>query len=293
MWGAHFALRLGVGPQSGARTRGGGGVRGGQAQLRCDRKDEPVVGRIRAFRGHPPRANPSSARSTTIARPVVVIRRTIGAGWAAFGRRSERTMGENSTISDCEPRLHGARICAHARASGPTRKLPRRTFGPEARTTRRAASPGRTSRIPTPPPRPNRGLSATRHSCGHAPCSLRTSRASSRPGSWASSFGGSPRADARSIRARRPPFASAETSSPACRAGRGDEAGSDSRASAPPAERLAPVSYPFREPDASARTASHRSGGSRGAGHRSSHKPARATTRPMSLFDASSMSGQG
>lgn len=130
--------------------------------------------------------------------------------------------------------------------------------GREIAPTGRATPVRRTSRIPTRPERPTRDVAAPRGSAGLAGCSGRTSRTSTPPSSSASSFAGSPRADARSTRARRSPSAGAERPDPAYPAGRGGGAETGTRASAPPVARRVPETCPFRVPGASAPNAPRR-----------------------------------
>ena len=119
-----------------------------------------------------------------------------------------------------------------------------RTFSRGISTTSRAIPFGQTSRTPTLPAPPNRALSALRCFFDHAPCSVRTFGPNSQCASSGSSFGRSPRADARNIHGQRSPSASVETSGPACLAGLGDECETDSPTSAPHGERRAPVWCP-------------------------------------------------
>ena len=168
-----------------------------------------------------------------------------------------------------------------------------RTFSRGIATTSRAISLGRTSRIPTPPALPNRAPEAPRGSDGRAPDSVRTSGANRQLGCSASSFGRNPRADARSIHARRSPFPGVEMSDPACPASRDDGGESGSPRSARLREQRAPEPCPSRGLDASAPIALCRSARRREDGLRSPHAPLRTMNLSVGALHARSSSSQG
>lgn len=164
--------------------------------------------------------------------------------------------------------------------------------GREIASTGRATPVRRTSRIPTRPALPTRDVAAPRGSAGPAGCSGRTSRTSTPPSSSASSFAGSPRADARNTRARRSPSAGAERPDPAYPAGRGGGAETGTRASAPPAARRVPETCPSRAPGASAPNAPRLSARQR-VGLPSPHAHLRASNTIVATCRATSSAGQG
>ena len=168
-----------------------------------------------------------------------------------------------------------------------------RRFSRGIATASRAIPFGPRSRIPTPPALPNRTPEVSRCSVGPAPRSVRTSRANRRLGFSASSFGRSPRGDARSIHARRSPFAGGERSDPVCPAGRDDGGEIGSLTSAPPGERHAPGSCPSRGLDASALTARRQSAHRRDGGPLSPHAPLHRTSLSVAAFHARSSFSQG
>ena len=151
----------------------------------------------------------------------------------------------------------------------------------------------RTSRIPTPPALSNREPVASRHSAGPAPRSVRTSRASRWRESSGLSFGCSPRADARSIHARRPLFASGEKSDPAYPVGRGDAGESGSPESVPHCGRPALDWCPSRGLDASALIAPRRLAHRRVVGSRSRRASPSMPNTSIAGFHARSGSSQG
>lgn len=160
-------------------------------------------------------------------------------------------------------------------------------------TTSRAIPFGRTFRIPRPPALPNRVLEASWHSVGPAPHSVRTSRANRRLGFSASSFGDSPRADAKNIRARRLPFSGAETSDPVCPAGSADGGESGSPTNAPPGAQHAPGSCPSRGFDASVPTAHRQSAHRRNVDPGSLEGALRRMPQSVAAFHATSSFSQG
>lgn len=164
--------------------------------------------------------------------------------------------------------------------------------GREIASTGRATPVRRTSRIPTRPELPTRDLGAPRGSAGLAGCSGRTSRASTPPSSSGSSFAGSPRADARSTRARRSPSAGAGRPDPACPAGRGGGAETGTRANAPHGARRVPESCPSRAPGASAPNAPRLSARRR-VGLSSPHAHLHASNTIVATCRSASSAGQG
>lgn len=164
--------------------------------------------------------------------------------------------------------------------------------GREIASTGRATPVRRTSRIPTRPELPTRDIATPRGSAGLAGRSRRTSRASTPPSSSASSFAGSPRADARSTRARRSPSAGAGRPDPAYPAGRGGGAETGTRASAPHVARRVPESCPSRALGASAPNAPRLSARRR-VGFSSPHAHLRASSTSVATCRAATSASQG
>ena len=171
---------------------------------------------------------------------------------------------ERRTMSD------GA-LCLRVVFSGPSSvtNLSERSPGRGSATRSRAARRHRTSRIPIPPALPNRAPAGLRRSADPAPRSVRTCRASTRRGSWESSSDCILRADARSTRARRPPFSGGGRSGPAFRAGRGGAIETGIPKHAQFCERPVPARCFFRGPGASTPTEPRRSAPRRDAAARS------------------------